>query len=110
LNLRYIAPELREDRGELAAAQNNRLPKLITDADLQSDLHVHSTYSDGRNTIEKMAKEKGVKIVISTDAHQVDHLLYRRYGIGQARRGWLEADDVANTKSLTQLRKLLKRG
>jgi len=268
INLPYIEPELRENRGEIKAAQNNRLPKLVERDDIKGDLHTHSSYTDGRNTIEqmaraakkmgyqyiaisdhsqhvtvagglkpkdvrkqikeidkindtlkgfiilkgievdiledgrldlpddllkqlhvricsihykfnlskqkqteriiramdnpcfnilahptgrlinerypydvdmekivkaakekgcllelnahpdrldlndihcKMAKEIGVKVVVNTDAHQTDHLNYMRFGIGQARRGWLEAEDVANTKSAKQLMKLFKR-
>ncbi|MDR9501874.1 MAG: DNA polymerase/3'-5' exonuclease PolX [Desulfurivibrionaceae bacterium] len=57
----------------------------------------------------KRAKEIGVQVVISTDAHWQGNLNYMRFGVGQARRGWLEADNVVNTRSLTQLRRLLKR-
>jgi DNA polymerase (family X) len=57
----------------------------------------------------KRAKEMGIKIAISTDAHSVAELEYIRFGIGQARRGWLEADDVLNTRTWRQLKKLLKR-
>lgn len=57
----------------------------------------------------KMAKEMGVKIAISTDAHGVDDLQDMRFGVYQARRGWLEAEDVLNTKSWTELRKLFRR-
>lgn len=57
----------------------------------------------------KMAKEAGVRVAISTDAHSVSDLQLMRFGIGQARRGWLEADDVINTRSLEQLRRILKR-
>jgi DNA polymerase (family 10) len=58
----------------------------------------------------KAAKEAGVKLVISTDAHSVEQLDTMRLGVGQARRGWLEADDVLNTRSWAALRKLLRRG
>jgi len=57
----------------------------------------------------KMAKDMGLKLAISTDAHSIADLDFIRYGIDQARRGWLETDDVINTRSLEQLRKLLKR-
>jgi DNA polymerase (family X) len=57
----------------------------------------------------KMAKDLGVKVVISTDAHRVTDLDLIRFGIGQARRGWLEADDVLNTKPWSQLQKLFTR-
>jgi DNA polymerase (family 10) len=55
------------------------------------------------------AKSMGGKIAISTDAHSPAALGYMRFGIDQARRGWLEADDVVNTRSLPNLKKLLKR-
>ncbi|MCB9137169.1 MAG: DNA polymerase/3'-5' exonuclease PolX [Caldilineaceae bacterium] len=49
-------PELRENRGEIQAAQNGRLPQLITLDDVRGELHGHTTYSDGKNTIEEMAR------------------------------------------------------
>ena len=55
------------------------------------------------------AKSMGVKVAISTDAHTTAALGYMRFGVDQARRGWLEAADVINTRSLGELRKLLKR-
>jgi DNA polymerase (family X) len=57
----------------------------------------------------KRAKAMGVKIAISTDAHSVAELEYMRFGLDQARRGWLEADDVLNTRTWGQLKKLFKR-
>jgi len=57
----------------------------------------------------KMAKDMGVKVAISTDAHCLTHLDYMRFGIGQAHRGWLEPEDVLNTRSWPELQKLLKR-
>jgi DNA polymerase (family 10) len=57
----------------------------------------------------RMAKEMGLKLSISTDAHRVSELAYMRFGVGQARRGWLEPDDVLNTRSWRDLHKLLKR-
>jgi len=56
LGLPWIPPELRENRGELEAARENRLPRLVTLADLRGDLHVHSDWSDGRATIVEMAR------------------------------------------------------
>lgn len=57
----------------------------------------------------RMARQMGLKLSISTDAHSVDGLGNMRFGIDQARRGWLEAGDIINTRSLKGLRKLLKR-
>ena len=55
VGLPFIAPELREDRGEIEAARAGRLPQLVTLADLQGDLHLHTRASDGRNSIREMA-------------------------------------------------------
>jgi DNA polymerase (family X) len=55
------------------------------------------------------AKQAGVKLAVSTDSHSTDSFAYIRFGIDQARRGWLTADDVINTRSLADLRKLLRR-
>lgn len=56
LGLVFIEPEMRESRGEVEAAREKRLPKLITRGDLRGDLHTHTTASDGVNTIEEMAR------------------------------------------------------
>jgi DNA polymerase (family 10) len=50
-----------------------------------------------------------VKLSVSTDSHATSSFQYIRYGIDQARRGWLTADDVINARPLAELRKLLKR-
>jgi len=56
-----------------------------------------------------MAKDIGVKIAINSDAHHTGDLNFIQFGIGQARRGWLEPADVINTLPLTKLKKLLNR-
>ncbi len=73
LGLHWITPELREDRGEVEAAAEARLPGLLTRADLRGDLHSHSTYTDGRATIEQMAmraREAGLDYLAVTDHSQ----------------------------------------
>ena len=57
----------------------------------------------------KMAKERGLKVTISTDAHGTEELKFIRFGVYQARRGWLSPDDVLNTRSWDDLEALLKR-
>lgn len=57
LKLQYIPPELRENMGEITAAQKNALPKLITEKDIRGIFHNHSTWSDGNNSLLEMAKE-----------------------------------------------------
>lgn len=56
LGLSYIPPELREDRGEIEAAEEGRLPRLVEAGDLRGDLHVHSRWSDGAASIREMAE------------------------------------------------------
>lgn len=60
-----------------------------------NDIHVH------------MAKDAGVKLVIDTDAHRVEELGWMRYGVDQARRGWCEPGDVANTRSWEEFQTLI---
>jgi DNA polymerase (family 10) len=75
LGLAYIEPELREDRGELEAAREGRLPKLIELEDIRGDLHSHTVASDGHNTIEEMGRaalERGYEYLAITD-HSASH-------------------------------------
>jgi DNA polymerase (family 10) len=70
LKLDYIPPELRENLGEIDAAATHTLPNLITQADIQGDVHMHTVETDGRNSIEEMAaaaKEHGYKYMAITD-------------------------------------------
>ncbi len=70
IGLRYIEPELREDRGEIEAARQNRLPVLVTLADLRGDLHLHTRDSDGQGSLESMvaeARARGLHYAAVTD-------------------------------------------
>jgi len=70
LGLQYVPPEMREDRGEVEAAKANKLPKLIQVKDIKADLHMHSTYSDGKLSMLDMAREaiqRGLKVITFTD-------------------------------------------
>ncbi len=70
LKLDYIPPELRENLGEIDAASNHRLPVLISQSDLQGDVHMHTVETDGRNTIEEMAaaaQARGYQYMAITD-------------------------------------------
>lgn len=70
LDMHYIEPELRENRGEVEAALKNKLPHLIKVSDIAGDLHSHSTYSDGVDTMLAMAqaaKDAGLKYLAITD-------------------------------------------
>ncbi|TCT10128.1 DNA polymerase (family 10) [Paralcaligenes ureilyticus] len=70
VGLPYIEPELRENRGEFAAAQSGKLPQLIHLADLAGDLHSHTKASNGRNSLREMAieaKKRGLSYLAITD-------------------------------------------
>ncbi len=70
LGLPWIPPELREDRGEIQAALAGQLPKLVELADINADLHSHSTWSDGAFSIAEMAetaRQRGLKMLAVTD-------------------------------------------
>jgi DNA polymerase (family 10) len=72
------------------------------------ELNAHPFRLDLNDVHCKMAKDLGIKISIATDAHSVQDLELMRFGIGQARRGWLEKEDVINTLPLSQLQKIIK--
>jgi DNA polymerase (family 10) len=75
LGYEFIEPELREGRGELKAAREGKLPKLIELADVKGDLHAHTTLSDGRNSLDEMAaagRDRGYGYMAITD-HSASH-------------------------------------
>lgn len=70
IGLPYIPPELREDRGEVEAAERNALPDLVEIGDIKGDLHVHTRYSDGSHGIEEIAlfaRSLGYRYIAITD-------------------------------------------
>ena len=67
------------------------------------ELNAHPDRLDLKDTHLMLARDLGLKVVISTDAHRVAHLDLMRYGIDQARRAWLTADDVLNALPLEEL-------
>ncbi|WP_214044628.1 DNA polymerase/3'-5' exonuclease PolX [Methanomethylovorans sp.] len=70
LGLQFIPPELREDKGEIEAAMEKKIPRLIEISDIRGDLHVHSNWSDGKNKMEEMAlaaKALGYEYIAITD-------------------------------------------
>lgn len=73
LGLAYIPPQLREDRGEIKAAQKGTLPKLLQVSDIKGEVHCHSTWSDGAQSIETMAQAalaRGYEYLVITDHSQ----------------------------------------
>lgn len=93
LNLPYIPPTLREDRGEIEAAQSGKLPELIQIDQIVSDLHMHTTWSDGKMSVLDMARAAqadGLQYIVITD-HSVS--LGIANGLSEARL-WEQALEI----------------
>lgn len=85
LGMPYILPELRENRGEIEAALENRLPSLVELRQIRGDLHAHTVYTDGTNTLKEMAlaaHARGYEYLAITDHTQ--HLRIA-HGLGEAK-------------------------
>ncbi len=91
------------------AVDMEKIIEAARERNVALELNAHPDRLDLNDVHCKAAKEAGVKVVISTDAHSVDGLDFMRFGVGQARRGWLEPSDVLNTRPWAELRRLLKR-
>jgi DNA polymerase (family 10) len=73
------------------------------------ELNAHPERLDLHDMHCQMARDEGVLICINSDAHSTQEFSNLRYGIGQARRGWLEAKGVLNTRDLKQVKALIAR-
>jgi DNA polymerase (family 10) len=94
LGLEYVPPELREDTGEIEAAEKNKLPALVQNEDIRGVFHNHSTYSDGGATIEEMAlaaKALGFEYFGIGD-HSQSLTVARGMPPGVVRKQWAEID------------------
>jgi len=91
LGMEWVPPELREDRGEIDAALNGDLPRLVERADLKGDLQSHTTWSDGNQSVLEMAeaaRQRGLRYILITD---------HSYGMGIA--GGLHEADLAGQRA-----------
>ena len=96
LDLPWIVPELRENRGEVEAAERGRLPKLVTLEDIRGDLQMHSTWSDGKNTIREMAEacqDRGYEYLSITD-HSPSLAMVQGLTPERARQQWEEIEEI----------------
>jgi DNA polymerase (family 10) len=97
VGLPWIAPELREDRGEMEAAEAGGLPELITLEDLRGDLQMHSTWSDGKNSIEEMLDgclARGYEFFAITD-HSKALAMTGGLDAARLREQWEEIAEIA---------------
>lgn len=88
LGLKYIPAELRENRGEIGAANENKLPELVKYDDVKGDLQMHTKYSDGANTIEEMVKQS-----INLDHEYIaltDHVGSLKVAGGMNKKEWMK--------------------
>lgn len=94
LGLAFVAPELRQGRGEIEAAARNELPRLVERADIRGDLHMHTQWSDGRDTVLEMAAAAarlGYEYIAITD-HSASAGASRTLAADAVAR---QADDIA---------------
>lgn len=95
-DLPWIPPELREDRGEIAAAAQRTLPDLISVDDIVGDLHMHSTWSDGKASIEEMARacmDRGLRYMAITD-HSRSLTMVNGLSAQRVREQWVEVAEA----------------
>jgi DNA polymerase (family 10) len=107
LDLPWIPPEFREARGEIELAREGRLPHLIELSDLRGDLHMHTTATDGRASLEDMvaaAKRRGHRYIAITD-HSKRVTMARGLDARRLRQHWKNIDKLAaRTKGITILK------
>jgi DNA polymerase (family 10) len=87
-----------------------RIIRMAKTRGVALEVNAHPERLDLLDTYCQMAKEEGVLVAINSDAHSTLQFDSLRFGVGQARRGWLEKSDVLNTRPLRELRELLARG
>ena len=95
------------ERREPYAVDMPRIIRHARERGCYLELNAHPERLDLLDTHCQLAREEGVLVSINSDAHSIPDFDNLRFGIGQARRGWLEKQDVLNTRPLSELRKLL---
>ncbi len=94
LGLDWIPPEMREARGEIALARTHNLPRLITTADIQGELHGHSNWSDGKATIQEMAE--------AAIARGYKYWLLSDHSIGLGVTGGVDSEKLAQQRDIVE--------
>ncbi len=96
LGLTWIPPELREDTGEIAVAESGAFPRMVAEADLRGELHCHTDWSDGRNTLREMvlaARALGLDYIGISD-HSVSLAMARGLDADRVHRQWEAIDRI----------------
>jgi DNA polymerase (family 10) len=97
LGLAYMPPELRENRGEIKAAEENALPKLVEAGDIRGDLHMHTSYSEGQGSLVDMvarAETLGYEYIAITD-HSRSQRVANGLEIETLKAQWKEIDEIS---------------
>jgi DNA polymerase (family 10) len=107
LGMQYVPPELREDAGEIEAALGGKLPEdLVTLEDIRGMVHCHTTYSDGKNSVEEMvraAEAMGMNYITITD-HSPTAFYAHGVKLDRLKRQWEEIDEVQEKVKIKILR------
>ncbi|MBD3248438.1 DNA polymerase/3'-5' exonuclease PolX [Candidatus Woesearchaeota archaeon] len=106
LGLQYIPPEMRENRGELEAAEDKKIPELVEAEKIRGDFHIHTKYSDGSETIEeiaKKAKEKGYKYIAIAD-HSKSARIAGGMDEKKIKKQWKEIGKIAKKQKIKILK------
>ena len=106
LGLSYIPPELREDRGEIEAARAGKIPELVSLDDIKGDLHIHTKYSDGLESVERMAQEAGrlgYEYMAITD-HSPSERIARGLDEPRLEKQWAEIERVSKKSGMKILK------
>ena len=96
-------------KGEPYPVDMQEIIKAARDYGVMLEINAQPDRLDLNDLHVQMARASGVRLVVNTDAHRIQELDCMRYGVDQARRGWCEAKDVANTCHLTAFKKLLEK-
>jgi DNA polymerase (family 10) len=96
-------------RREASSLDMEEVIKAAADHGVLLEINAQPDRLDLNDIHIRMAKDSGVKLVIDTDAHRIEELNWMRYGVDQARRGWCEPGDIANTRSWEEFQKLIAR-
>ncbi len=91
------------------ALDMEKLMQAAAERHIHFEINSHPDRLDLDDVFCKLGKEIGIKMAVTTDSHSIDDLELIRFGVGQARRGWLEADNIINTLPLRELMKALHR-
>jgi DNA polymerase (family 10) len=106
LGLEFIPPELRENRGELKAAENKKIPELVELDDLKGDLHIHTKFSEGKYSLDKMvnaAQELDYEYIAITD-HSQSQKIANGMDIDTLKQQWDAIDDISGKYNIKILK------